>query len=85
MRYHFGRGGIISISLKPETMKALAFGHIFCRTLHGTYGMSDMIDGNSQQFQTTHKEASAHIKTGAQDREGIRTKVQMVFPPGQFC
>ena len=47
--------------------------------------MSDMIDGNSQQSQTTHKEGSAHIKTGAQDREGIRTKVQMVFPPGQFC
>ena len=84
MRYHFGRGGIISISLKPETMKALALGLIFL-LLHGTYGLSDMIDGNSQQSQTSHTEGNAHMKTGAQDREGIRTKVQMVFLPGQIC
>ena len=69
MRYHFGRGGIISISLKPETMKALARGLIFLQQ-HGTYGLSDMIDGNSQQSQTTHTDSSARIKTGAKDREG---------------
>ena len=75
----------ISISLKPETIKVLALGLIFCTCMEPIYSMSDRIDGNSQQSQTTHKEGCTHMKSGAQDREGIRMKLQKVLPPGQFC
>ena len=80
MRYGHGPGGIIGITLKPETLKKWALSLHLCNSLEAS--LSDMIDGKNENSQTTHsEEGTSRIKSDSKDRDGLRTKIQMVIDP----
>ena len=75
MRYGHIHGGIIGITLQPETLKIWALGlYIRCRIVED---MTHMSDHHSVQAQETHKEESkSRIRADAADRKVIREKLE---------
>lgn len=80
MRYGHGPGGIIGITLKPETLKTWALGlHICCRL---EQDITDLTENNQVKCQETHKEETkARIKSDGADRENIRKKLALCIDP----
>ncbi|KAG0714324.1 hypothetical protein GWK47_014367 [Chionoecetes opilio] len=54
MRYGHGKGGIIGITLKPETLKTWALSLHLCSKLESN--LSEMVDGDGGNMQIIHKE-----------------------------
>jgi hypothetical protein len=80
MRYGPGPGGIIGITLKPETLKTWALGlHICCRL---EQDITEIVGGNGQGTQDTHKEeTNARIASDGIDRESIRKRLDLCIDP----
>lgn len=80
MRYGHGPGGIIGITLKPETRKTWALGlHICCRL---EQDITDLTGNNQVECQETHKEETkARLKSDGTDRESIRNKLALCIDP----
>lgn len=80
MRYGHGPGGIIGITLKPETLKTWALGlHICCRL---EQDITDLTGNNQVECQETHKEETkARLKSDSTDRESIRNKLALCINP----
>ena len=74
-------GGIVGITLKPETLKVLALSLHACSRLHSD--LDDMTDEDTQsKVVTTHKaEAKARIAEDKRDRDGIRQKLDTCINP----
>ena len=80
MRYGHSKGGIIGITLKPETLKTWAY------SLHGCHqllnDLNDMRNKNTVPIQTTHKEESpSRIQSDMKDRCGLRNKLELCIDP----
>ena len=75
MRYGHAPGGIVGITLKPETLKVLALSLHACSRLGSD--LDDMMDEDTKsKVLTTHKEeAQASITEYKRDRAGIRQKL----------
>ena len=75
MRYGHAPGGIVGITLKPETLKVWALSLHACSRLESD--LDDMTDEDTQsKVVTTHKEeAKARIAEDKKDRDGIRQKL----------
>ena len=80
MRYGHIHGGIIGITLQPETLKIWALGlYIRCRIVED---MTHKSDHHSVQAQETHKEESkSRIRADAADRKVIREKLEQCINP----
>ena len=80
MRYGHSHGGIIGITLQPETLKIWALGlYIRCRILED---MTHMSGHHSVQAQETHKEESkSRIRADVVDRKVIREKLEQCINP----
>ncbi|KAG0723221.1 hypothetical protein GWK47_043072 [Chionoecetes opilio] len=57
MRYGHGKGGIIGITLKPETLKTWALSLHLCSKLESN--LSEIVDGDGGNVQIIHKEESS--------------------------
>ena len=80
MRYGHGKGGIIGITLKPETLKVWALSLHICSNVET--GLSTMVDGETVHIHDSHKEeSSSRILSDAKDREGIKTKLELCIDP----
>ena len=81
MRYGHAPGGIVGITLKPETLKVWALSLHACSTLESD--LDDMRDGDTQsKVVATHKEkAKARIAEYKRDRDGIRQKIDTCINP----
>ena len=80
MRYGHGKGGIIGITLKPETLKTWALSLHICSVLESD--LADMANSENTSDQTSHKEESkARINTDAHDRLGIKQKLELCLDP----
>lgn len=80
MRYGHGKGGIIGITLKPETLKTWALSLHICSKLEAD--ITEMVNGENDKTQNVHKEESqARIFSDGKDREGIRHKLEMCINP----
>ncbi len=70
MRYGHGHGGIIGITLKPDTLKTWALSLHICSSRESD--LSNMIDGDKMHVQSNHKEESKkRIASDAEDRESL--------------
>ena len=80
MRYGHSHGGIIGITLQPETLKFWALGfYIRSRIVED---MTNMSDQHSVQTQETHNEESKSImQADAADRKIIREKLEQCINP----
>ena len=81
MRYGHAPGGIVGITLKPETPKVWALSLHACSRLDSD--LDDMTDEDTQsKVVTTHKaEAKARIAEDKRDRDGIRQKLDTCINP----
>lgn len=81
MRYGHSPGGIIGITLKPETLKVWALSLHACSRLESD--LDEMTDEDTQsKVVTTHKEeAKARIAEDKKDRDGIRQKLDTCIDP----
>jgi len=81
MRYGHAPGGIVGITLKPETLKVWALSLHACSRLESD--LDDMTDEDTQsKVVTTHKEeAKARIAEDKKDRDGIRQKLDTCINP----
>ena len=80
MRYGHGKGGIIGITLKPETLKVWALSLHICSNIES--GLSTMVNGETVHIHDSHKEeSSSRILSDAKDREGIKTKLDLCIDP----
>ena len=71
MRYGHGQGGIIGITLKPETLKTWAYSLNTCNKV--VHSLTTMREKDQQLSQTTHKEeAKAWMKADSVDRLNLR-------------
>jgi hypothetical protein len=80
MPYGHGPGGIIGITLKPETLKTLAL------SLHVCSRLEQDVDKLSEKYQNTTQEAhkeeiKARITKDGADRESIRDKLKLCIDP----
>ena len=75
MRYGHAPGGIVGITLKPETLKVLAFSLHECSRLESD--LDDMTDEDTQSkvVTTLKEEAKARIAEDKTDRDGTRQKL----------
>lgn len=80
MRYGHGPGGIIGITLKPETLKTWALGlHICCRL---EQDIAEVVGSEKERRQETHKEETkARIASDSSDRASIREKLKLIIDP----
>lgn len=80
MRYGHGPGGIIGITLKPETLKTWALGlHICSRLQQDVYSLTG---DEEEATQEIHKEErKARIEADAADRDAIRKKLELCINP----
>ena len=80
MRYGHSNGGIIGLTLQPETLKIRALGlHIQSRVVED---MTNMSDQHSVQTQETHKEESkSKMQADAADRKVIQEKLEQCINP----
>lgn len=75
MRYGHSHGGIIGITLQPETRKTWTLGLHICSRL--VDDIACMRDPDYAATQETHKEEiKSRIKTNAADRSAIREKME---------
>ncbi len=81
MRYGHGQGGIIGITLKPETLKTWALGLHICSSLESN--LASMVDSEKEaQINDVHKEErKARIKADTMDRDGIRRRLELCIDP----
>lgn len=80
MRYGHGKGGIVGITLKPETPKTWVLSLHICSKLESD--ITEMVDGENNTTQNVHKgESQARIVSDGKDREGIRHKLEMCINP----
>ncbi len=81
MRYGHGKGGIIGITLKPQTLKTWALSLHACSQIVGD--IAHMGDENvSRRSQGLHKEEmNARIEVDGQDRLGLRKKLELCIDP----
>ena len=81
VRYGHAPGGIVGITLTPETLKVWALSLHACIRL--VYGLVEMTDEDTQyKVVTTHKEeAKARIAEDKRDRDGIRQKLDTCNNP----
>ena len=80
MRYGHGFGGIIGITLKPETLKTWALGlHVCCQLEQDTVNLSC---NEQDKCQLNHKEeAKSRIKSNRADRENLSKKLELCIDP----
>ena len=80
MRYGHGPGGIIGITLKPETLKTWALGlHVCCQLEQDTVNLSC---NEQDKCQLNHKEkAKSRIKSDRADRENLSKKLELCIDP----
>ena len=80
MRYGHGSGGIIGITLKPETLKTWALGlHVCCQLEQDTVNLSC---NEQDKCQLNHKEeAKSRIKSNRADRENLSKKLELCIDP----
>ena len=81
MRYGHAPGGIVGITLKPETLKVWALSLHACSWLESD--LDDMTDEDTEsKVVTTHnEEAKARIADDKRDRGGIRQKIDTCSNP----
>ena len=80
MRYGHGPGGIIGITLKPETLKTWALGLHICSRLE--QDIADVVGNEQERVQETHKEETkARIASDSADRQNIREKLTLSIDP----
>lgn len=81
MRYGHGKGGIIGITLNPETLKTWALSLHVCGQLVEDVSTMKESDSSSST-QTTHKEETkARNSADTRDRKGLRRKLDMSINP----
>ena len=75
MRYGHAPGGIVGITLKPETLKVWALNLHACSWLESD--LDDMTDEDTESklVKTHNEEAKARIAEDKRDRDGIRQKI----------
>ena len=80
MGYGNSQGGIIGITLQPDTLKICALGlHIRSSIVED---MTKMSDQHSVQKQETHKEESkSRMQADAAERKAIREKLEQCINP----
>lgn len=80
MKYGHGKGGIIGITLKPETLKTWALSlHISCQLENALF---DMAEDTKDVIQILHKEeGKSRVLSDKMDREGIRQKLELCINP----
>ena len=80
MRYGHGPGGIIGITLKPETLKTWALSLHICSRLQ--QDIANFAGGERHNTQENHKEETkSRIASDGSDRESIREKLQLCIDP----
>ena len=80
MCYGHGPGGIIGITLKPETLKTWALGLHICSCLE--QDIADVVGNEQERVQETHKEETkARIASDSADRQNIRDKLTLSIDP----
>ena len=81
MRYGHAPGGIVGITLKPDTLKVWALSMHACSWLESD--LDDMTDEDTEsKVVTTHNaEAKARIAEDKRDRDGIRQKIDTCSNP----
>ena len=80
MQYGHGPGGIIGITLKPETLKTWALGlHVCCQLEQDTVNLSC---NEQDKCQLNYKEeAKSKIKSDRADRENLSKKLELCIYP----
>lgn len=80
MRYGHGPGGIIGLTLKPETLKTWALGlHVCCKLEQDT---ANLISNEQDTCQLNHKEETkSRIKSDGADRENLSKKIELCVDP----
>ena len=80
MRYGHSQGGIVGITLKPETLKTWAYSIHICHSILND--LADMRDEKVSECQITHKEeTNAKIKSDATDRRNLSEKLELSIDP----
>ena len=80
MRYGHSQGGIIGITLKPETLKIWAYSLHICHSILNN--LRDMRDETASDSQVTHKEETdARIQSDATDRKNLSDKFELSIDP----
>lgn len=80
MRYGRGTGGILSITLKPETTKTWVFSLQTCRIVESD--LAAMADNEKITDQTTHNyERKSRLNVDAHDRESIGHRLAKCTDP----
>jgi hypothetical protein len=80
MRYGHGPGGIIGITLKPETLKTWALSLHVCSRLE--QDVDKLLEKDQNTTQEAHKEEmKARITKDGADRESIRDKLKLCIDP----
>ncbi|EDO50031.1 predicted protein [Nematostella vectensis] len=80
MRYGHGPGGIIGITLKPETLKTWALGLHICFRLD--QDVASIVSNEQEACQATHEEETqGRIASDSADRESIRKKLELCIDP----
>ncbi|KAJ8870229.1 hypothetical protein PR048_029246 [Dryococelus australis] len=76
MRCGHGKGGIVGISLKSETLKTWALSlHTSCQLENALF---DMSEGTNDVIHMSHKEeGKSRVLSDKTDREGIRQKLEL--------
>ena len=81
MQYEHARGGIVDITLKPETLKVWALSlHAWSRLESDLDDMTDE-DTESKVVTTHNEEAKARIAEDKRDRDGTRQKLDTYINP----
>lgn len=82
MRYGHGQGGIIGITLRPETLKTWAYSLHACNTVVSNLDQMRTQKQHRPASQTHHKEETeARVKTDAKDRKNLRDKLEVCIDP----
>lgn len=80
MRFGHSQGGIIGITLRPETLKTWALSLHICSQLE--LDLEKLSEERKDVVQETHKEEmQSRIVSDGKDREGIRNKLRLFIDP----
>ena len=80
MRYGHGHKGIVSTTLKPESLKTWAYSLHSCNRLIN--GLNEIRDEEGLPTHTCHKEEMpSRIKADTKDRETLREKLEFIIDP----
>jgi hypothetical protein len=84
MRYGHSQGGIIGITLRPETLKTWALSLHICSQLERD--VEKLSEERKEIVQMYHKEEmKSRIASDAKDRDRIRCKLQLLIDPMDPC